>query len=589
MAKKKKSFKKIAQLLPSFTFLLTITIFIAYHLAFAGRIYPGVKVAGMAVGNKTPAQAYETILQATLSAPKEIFLTTPSKTWELDPDLVSLSYQTEKVVERAYLIGRGPNLLTAWKEKKTAWIKGVNLPLEYEINQEELDKKIDEVATNLFVPSVNPQVKVLGNRLSAPGTRIIIEPGQNGQELDSQALKSTLSQKFSQLDFEPATLPIIKTSPSLSQEEVQKLKDRAEKFLDKTLEFTFDGIISRLDDKELINLISPYGGYDKEKIKDFVDDLASGIDRPPENASFRFESGKATVFKPAKEGISLKRLKTIEATVEKLTLLETQEEEKQTLNLEVDRQEPKIKTEDVNNLGIKELLGKGESYFRGSISSRIHNIVLASSRLNGTLIGPGETFSFNASLGEVSLTTGYKEAYIIKEGRTVLGDGGGVCQVSTTMFRATLDAGLPIIERQAHAYRVGYYEQGFPPGLDATVFAPTADLKFENNTPAYILIQTTLDKSKSYLAFSLYGTSDGRVATIGKSRIWDQTPPPPDLYQDDPTLPVGSLKQVDWAAWGAKVAFDWKVEREAQVLEERTFYSAYRPWQAVFLRGTGGQ
>jgi vancomycin resistance protein YoaR len=246
-----------------------------------------------------------------------------------------------------------------------------------------------------------------------------------------------------------------------------------------------------------------------------------------------------------------------------------------------------IKTEEVNDLGIKELLGRGISYFRGSIASRIHNIQIASSRLNGILIPPGETFSFNQTLGEVSQATGYKEAYIIKEGRTILGDGGGVCQVSTTFFRATLDAGLPIIERAPHAYRVYYYEQNSQVGVDATVWEPSPDLKIKNDTPAHILVQAYVNPSQYRLTFEFYGTSDGRKATISKSRIWDQTPPPPDLYQDDPTLPTGTTKQIDWSAWGAKVAFDWKVERGGEILQERTFYSSYRPWQAVFLRGTG--
>jgi len=203
------------------------------------------------------------------------------------------------------------------------------------------------------------------------------------------------------------------------------------------------------------------------------------------------------------------------------------------------------------------------------------------------LIAPAEVFSFNQALGEVSDKTGYKPAYVIKEKKTILDDGGGVCQVSTTLFRAALAAGLPIEERHAHAYRVSYYEQGgFGPGLDATVYAPKIDLKIKNDTPAYILIQTKVDTKNAILTFELYGTSDGRKAIVGKPRVWDQVPPPPDLYQDDPTLPKGEVKQVDFAAWGARTAFDWKVERNGETLQNRTFYANFQPWQAIYLRGT---
>ncbi len=168
-----------------------------------------------------------------------------------------------------------------------------------------------------------------------------------------------------------------------------------------------------------------------------------------------------------------------------------------------------------------------------------------------------------------------------------MGDGGGVCQVSTTLFRSILNAGLPIIERQAHAYRVGYYEQDSSPGIDATVYAPSPDLKFKNDTPAYILIEARADPKNYSLVFELYGTSDGRVATISKPIVTNVSAPPEDLYQDDPTLPAGTIKQIDFKAWGAKVTFNYAVKRDSTEIYSKTFISNYRPWRAVYLRGTG--
>jgi vancomycin resistance protein YoaR len=239
----------------------------------------------------------------------------------------------------------------------------------------------------------------------------------------------------------------------------------------------------------------------------------------------------------------------------------------------------------VNDLGIKTLIGKGESTFHGSIVSREHNVALTAARLSGILIAPGETFSFNQAVGDISLATGYQTAYIIKDGRTVLGDGGGVCQDSTTVFRAALDAGLPIMERHAHSYRVAYYEQNSPVGVDATVYAPSTDLKFKNDTSGHILVQARANTGTNYLVVELYGSSDGRQANLSNFRWWGQIPPPADLYVDDPTLPAGKVKQIDWKAWGGKAAFDWRVVRGSEILQERTFYSSYQPWQAVFLRG----
>ena len=155
-----------------------------------------------------------------------------------------------------------------------------------------------------------------------------------------------------------------------------------------------------------------------------------------------------------------------------------------------------------------------------------------------------------------------------------MGDGGGVCQVSTTLFRAALAAGLPIIDRRAHAYRVAYYEQaGYKAGLDATVFSPSVDLKIKNDTPGYILIQAKTDTQNMTLSFELYGTNDGRKAEIYNHVVGGITPPPPDLYQDDPTIKVGVVKQVDFAAWGAKASFQYKVTHSGEVLQDTSFVS----------------
>ena len=167
-----------------------------------------------------------------------------------------------------------------------------------------------------------------------------------------------------------------------------------------------------------------------------------------------------------------------------------------------------------------------------------------------------------------------------------MGDGGGVCQVSTTLFRAILNAGLPVVERHAHAYRVGYYEEDSPPGIDATIYSPSVDLKFKNDTNNYILIQSQVDLDNYALNFSLYGTKDGREVSMTTPVVTNQTPPPPDLYQDDPTLPVGTIQQTDFAAWGADVYFTRTVTKDGKVIIYDKFVSNFQPWQAIYLRGT---
>lgn len=333
--------------------------------------------------------------------------------------------------------------------------------------------------------------------------------------------------------------------------------------------------------------LSAYFRWKTDVIDSTLKELSNQIDIPVQEALFQFENGKVTAFKASSIGRRVNIEQTLNHFEQSIRSLPHAPTLFVIINVPVDVIHPKITTDKANSFGIKERIGRGYSEFQGSIPGRIHNVALAASRINGILIPPGETFSFNEAIGDISAATGYQSAYIIKEGRTVLGDGGGVCQVSTTMFRAALDSGLPIKERQAHAYRVHYYEEaGYKAGIDATVFSPGVDLKIKNDTPAHILIQTKTDIKNVSLTIELYGTLDGRRAQITEHVVSGEIPPPPALYQDDPTLKSGVTKQVDWAAWGAKATFRYIVTRNNETLIDTVFSSNYRPWRAVYLKGT---
>lgn len=569
----------------------SLIIFI-YHLAYWQKIYPGVRILNYKVGNQTISQAVDFLKKQPhfQQIPNSLEFFNDKQQWQINLQESGFNYSLEKTAQKAFQIGRTKKPLADLRTKARLWLKEEKLSLDYNLNQNYLETQIASIAAQVFIPTIEPTIKI--NPLTI-NPRITIESGKNGQELDKRQLLSLINRHLAEVDFSPAELPLTKTSPTLSEEEIKNTQKRAEKFLDKKLIITSEEDQWELKENDLIGFLSFKNGFDQvelgfdqEKIASWSANLALAINRLPENATFQFNEGRVTEFRPGKDGLVLNQKKTIDLIIENLQQIE-KGTTPQEIKLPLTKTPPAIKTADVNNLGIKELVGRGVSYFQGSIANRIHNIQLATSRLNGLLIPPGETFSFNKSLGDVSANTGYKEAYIIKEGRTILGDGGGVCQTSTTLFRAALQAGLPIIERRAHAYRVSYYEQNSSVGLDATVFDPTVDLKIKNDTPAYLLLQAHIDLQKKMLIYEFYGTSDGRKVTLGKSKIWNQISPPPDLYQDDPTLLKGIIKQIDWQAWGAKVAFDYLVERNGEILQKQTFYSNYRAWQSVFLRGTG--
>lgn len=561
-----------------FCFLPFALLLLAYHLLFWGRIYPGVLVAGVELSGKTKEQAQKALVDI---KPPPLVLTAGQKEFVFSPDVLGIEYDAEDSVNRAYLLGRKDGLLANTKEKWTALLRKTNLPLVVKIENEALEQQIASISGQVSQEPFEPSIEIQNKK-------VVVNPGKEGYVVDKEKLTSEMLNSLSFTDTSLIQVPFQKISPQLSQEEAEMLRKRAEKLVGKKLQIKFEYEVFSYSDRELVNLLTPNGLY-QEKINSLVSSIAQGVEREPQDARFLFEDGRVKEFAPAKAGVTAKKEETEKEIENGLEKLLTTDERTASVKLPVATTLPTLLTENVNLLGIKELIGRGTSLFRGSIPGRVHNIALAASRLNGLLIKPGEVFSFNKALGDISIYTGYRQAYVIKDGRTVLGDGGGVCQVSTTFFRAALNSGLPIIERHAHSYRVGYYEQDSKPGIDATVYSPSVDLKVKNDTPAHILIQARVDAENMSLVFELYGTKDGRTAEVSTPRVWDIRPAPLPLYQDDPTLPAGTLKQIDFAAVGAKTAFDYKVTKNGEVVYQKTFASNYRPWQAVYLRGTKGQ
>jgi len=304
----------------------------------------------------------------------------------------------------------------------------------------------------------------------------------------------------------------------------------------------------------------------------------------PKNALFKVVNNRVVAFQIDKPGSSLNIKPALSQAKQYFETDPGINKNQLKISVEAKIMPAKFSISEANNFGIVEEIGKGVSNFAHSAPPRIFNIRLVSSRINGTLVPRGEIFSFNGSAGEISSRTGYQSGYAIISGATVLSDGGGVCQESTTIFRAAINAGLPIVAWKNHSYRVRYYENDSKPGFDATVYAPRVDFKFKNDTPAHILIQSSIEGT--ILTVALYGKRDNREVSISLARVWGVVPPPEPLYKDDPTLPRGTTKQVDYTAWGAKAAFDYKVTRGNEILQDRTFTSVYQPWQAVFLVGT---
>lgn len=553
-----------------------LLLFSAARLTWHSKYYPGVTVGGVEVAGLSREEARIKLNSAI--ADYQIVLTAGGKNWRLPKE--KIQFESESGLGEGYRYGRRLEMRDytgLLLNRKT------NYPLRVQNGfDREFEKQIKEIAAEREKPGSEANIEFTKGK-------IVVVNGDDGVILDRDKLWGEIARRAENLDPAPIEVPMRTSLKRLSEEELGALRERGEKLVKRRLTVEFEDVKIELGIKDLLPFLAVNPGgeaIDQAKVDDYTRGLAESFNREAQNAKFVFENGRVEEFAPGKDGVAVEIDETRRDLAGGLTRLLTEDEFVQ-IKVTAKLTPPAVSTDKVNDLGIKERIGRGESYYAHSIANRVYNVGLASTRINTTLIPPGGEFSFNQSVGEVSGATGYKTAYVISGGRTVLGDGGGVCQVSTTIFRAALNAGLPITERWAHAYRVGYYEQNSKAGIDATVYAPSKDFKFKNDTPGHILVQLINDPKNLHLAVEIYGTNDGRIATVSEPKVWGISPPPPDIYQDDASVPAGQTRQVDWAAWGTKASFEYRVIRNGETLSEKTFSSSYRPWANVYLRGTG--
>lgn len=554
-------------------------VFSLYHLAYAKRIIPGVYIGTTKLSGLTQQQAKAELEKTILTNTKTLSIAVDNKAYEVTPQDLKLEYDIESTINKAVAVGREDSLYINTKKKLAGLIKPIRVVAQYNYNK-------------AFLYSVTSQIKIDSDVLAKDAEFIIstdniglsIVPETLGKSVSEQEIHDKIKNSLDALDFSTKTIEVKEDLPQIRQTDLQRIQPELEKVVLKDVTLNANGRKYIIQPQDLIKLLEIQKEANNVVIKLHRDNfnsyqniIAKQINQLPIGEVTETDGSRVTSFQIIKNGLQIDDKEFSKAF--KKALFEGKHE------LDIPMIEIKS-TDNGREYGIFTLLGTGISKFVGSAQPRIQNLTLAAQRTSGILVPPDETYSFNNSIGEISAATGYATAYIISQGRTVLGEGGGVCQTSTTLFRAVLNAGLPVVSRYPHAYRVSYYEQDSPVGLDASVYQPSLDFKFKNDTANYILVQASWDLGTSTLQFDIYGTPDGREVEISEPTVSNVSAPPAPLYQDDPSLPKGTTKQVDFSAWGATVEIKRKVTRNNDVLTEDTFKTVYQPWRAVYLVGT---
>ncbi|MBU1179935.1 VanW family protein, partial [Patescibacteria group bacterium] len=407
---------------------------------------------------------------------------------------------------------------------------------------------------------------------------------KTGLKIDYENLLKKLKAQLEALQTPYIKVELVPDIPQIRKYEVEDRAPEIEEILARApLAVSYNGKEWKLTKEDLKKYLDFERQNDiavlaisKEKSAQFFEEISKEIDVLSRDAKFNIKDGRVVEFQTSRLGLKVDEEAT-RAALNSILL-----NGYPTINAIVETDTPKLTTADTNDFGVSELLGRGESDFKGSPQNRVHNIQTGAKILNGILLKPGEEFSIIKALGEIDDEHGFKKELVIKENRTIKEFGGGLCQIGTTMFRAAIDSGLPILERRPHSYRVGYYE---PAGFDATIYNPSPDLKFKNDTPGHILILTKVEGTK--LIFDFWGQKDGREVTYTKPVIYNITLPPPVKYINTTELAAGQKKKLESAHNGADAYFEYTVKYNDENKQdiEQTFRSHYRPWAEVWLVG----
>lgn len=330
-------------------------------------------------------------------------------------------------------------------------------------------------------------------------------------------------------------------------------------------------------------------GLDKKKVMNYLKtEVAPKVEVEARDAKFSMdENNKVKEFQGSRPGIKLD-LESTYALLNDAVIERTKHDEgvAKDVSLSIIKTEPNVTTADANDLGIKEVLGIGVSYYTGSPANRIKNIKNALKKLNGILIKPDEEFSALKYTQPFTLEGGYLPELVIKGDEVKPEIGGGLCQIGTTLFRMAMNSGMPITQRRNHSLVVSYYNDlanGLP-GTDATIYDPAPDFRFKNDTGNYILIQTDIDEKTGKLEFTLWGTSDGRKGWYDPPVLEKWIGHGETRYIETEKLAPGQ-KTCQHAYRGAKASFKYTRELSDGEKQEEVFESYYRPLPEICLIG----
>jgi vancomycin resistance protein YoaR len=569
------------------------------QIAFKDRILAGVSAFGVDLTGMNVQQATDALAQRFTYDDSAVFTFRDGEEfWQITAGELGVSFDPQATAMEAFTVGHSGNPIMNTIDQFLIWLNGHRVTPVVRYDQNVATERIAQIAAALNREPADATLTISGTTVSSTLSEIgrLVNIPATLSQLESAILTLTPGGQVS--------LVVEERAPRIVDAEAAAAKARAALSAPLTLVAegtTPDGAplgpwtatLEQIASLLLPGLVENGDGtysydvtFNPAAYRDYLDSLAAGLFQPAKDARFHFveETGQLEVIVPS---ISERRLDvdTTLLRMENQIFNASNRIVPIAFNTTLARYHDNITAAE---LGITGLISQGESLYTGSSRPRIDNILLATSRFDGIIIGAGDEFSFNAWVGDISPEAGYVSGRVIYGGRTIDGVGGGVCQVSTTAFRAAFYGGFPITERAAHGYRVYYYELGgVGPGMDAAIYvdpdpAKALDFRFINDTGAAILIEASVYPATNMVQFRIYGADIGRQVVRDGPAIRDIVPPLETRYEANADLQAGQELQVDVSAEGAYVQVTrLLLDVNGNEVNREIFASQYQPWGAI--------
>lgn len=576
----------------------------AYDALYAQRIFPGVQVLGIALGGMTRDEARAALSQPIADREGQILtMTYGDRRWTASAAELGLRYDLEATIDAAYAVGRGQGIVGDSRLRLDLWRHGQLVEPVVQTDRVHTLDYLHRLARDIDVTMQNASLTITNQQ-------VVATPARTGYRLDIDTSAARILAALQAGTTTPVALVVATILPQVTDQSIADAQAMAQRLLAGPVTVTFSGrdwvlnngtATSRnvertwtidvaqlagavsLDQRKAGEQVVLSSRFDGDKFAALFASIAKEINRKPQDARFDFDTktGRLIPTQISQEG------RTVDVAENVRRLVAAAGSDKRTMQLAVTITRPAVALEDMNKMGIRELISQGVTTFAGSRPARAHNIQLAAAKLNGLVIPPGGTFSLLDAISPITAEAGYQEGYAIIGESTVQDIGGGVCQVATTTFRAFYRGGFQLIERNQHRYRLRVYEiKGGPVGLDAAIYDPGKDLKFKNNTNGYLLIQTDTSDPSNFTV-SIYGTKPGWTVTISDPVTKPGKPHGPRLPDiEDPNQPVGTRIPVQPAEDGLIVSITRIVKQGNTIISQDTLNTTYQPANEQWIVGT---